>query len=503
MLAVTLLSAHAQNTLLYGTSNDWQAFDNNGNSAGYTVQAVGNFSYGNITVNGLGDTNASAVGATGIAGALQVSPAVPSGWPPPNYSFAGVVAALGGQSTAFFQAIDGQLGSTGSLVSQSGTMIVDFTMPDHSNGGTHFTMAIFLNYAGGWGWTDATSQRDLGPVSTPSGTQEMYEAVIPYNLAACTLYYWEIGPFADTDYQGVNPWYITSWSVVPIPPSIIPAPVYSLFCTSNDFALPTGDSSFLVQADGTWSETNDFVTNGLGNTSSPGGAGLVGSLLVTWNPNIGTNSIWGPIVDLPNENGNWEFLNAIDPGWNWGDLLPAYGNVYIDFTYPDTTGGGSYFQLGISFSYPNSWNEWSPFFSSKTEDLGYQDLNGDELTRATIPYAIPTDSGTYPWQFSPYIFANSDYHPANPFHIANITVSSAPAPAITSISPHGTSLVISGTGGLTGDSYTVFTTTNLALPFSQWTVVGTAGAPFNGPTFSVTNTVPAGPATFYEVMAAP
>jgi hypothetical protein len=388
-------------------------------------------------------------------------------------------------------------------------MIIDFTMPDDTDGGSYFKMAIFLNYAGGWGWSDETSQIDLGPVSTPSGPQEMYEAVIPYNLAACSLWWWEIGPFADTDYQGVNPWYITSWSVVNLPSAPTPAPVYNLFSTSNDFTLPTGDSSFSVQADGAWSETNDFVTNGLGNTISPGGLDTNGSLLVNWptddNASSGsTNSIWGPMVDLPNEGQNAAFLQAIDPGYDPVTTLSgtAYGTVYIDFTQPDTTGGGSYFQVGISFSYAaGGWNEWAPFFSSKATSLGYQDDNGDTLYRATIPYTI-TAGGPLNYGFTPYIFVNSDYHPANPFHIANISVSSSAAPLITNVSLNGTSLVIQGTGGLTGDVYSVYSTTNLLLPLSQWSVVGTAGVQFTGPTFSVTNTVnPASPQTFYCVQA--
>jgi hypothetical protein len=265
--------------------------------------------------------------------------------------------------------------------------------------------------------------------------------------------------------------------------------------------MALGDSSATLQADNTWSETNDVVINGLGDTNSAGGAGIAGSLLVNW---IADDTRFGPIIDLPNEGNNPAFLQAIDPGYDpvTTTSAPAYGNVYVDFTQPDTTDGGSYFQLGISFSYAaNGYGEWSPFFWSKSTDLGYQDDNGDEVYRATIPYTI-TGGGPLNYGFTPYIFVNSDYEPANPFHIANISVSSAAAPLITKVNLQGTTLIVSGTNGLTGDSYSLFSSTNIALPPSQWKLVGTPGTLFTGPTFSITNTVnPAGPSTFYCVKA--
>lgn len=60
-------------------------------------------------------------------------------------------------------------------------------------------------------------------------------------------------------------------------------------------------------------------------------------------------------------------------------------------------------------------------------------------------------------------------------------------PQITGISLSGASLVITGTNGLAGEPYNVLTTTNLALPLSQWTVLPTAT--FSAGSFSLTNTV--------------
>jgi len=490
MLALTLFSAHAQNTLLYGTYNDWQAYTGAGDGwFGYTVQAVSNFSYGNITVNGLGDTNAAAVGQPGTNGALEISPAV-AGWGP--------MFATGGQSLPWIQALDGQYATSSFLTNQSGTMIVTYTVPDHSNDtnastNIYFQLGIYVNAAFTWSDWGSSSTVDLGPVSTPYGTQELMEAVMPYTIPLYNQSYWcEFGFFenTDNDYNGTNPWYITSWYVVPIPESITAAAINNLFSTSNDFALATGVNGFTVQADGTWNSTN-IIVNGFGNTSFPGNAGLAGSLLVNWPTNEnagsgGTNSIWSDAVNLPSESGNNPFQQAVDTAS--GLSVPAYGNIYIDFTQPDTTGGGSYFQLGFSFAWPGSgWWDSTPYFSSSVTDLGYQDDNGEELFRATIPYIL-AGGQEMAWMFSPYVWVNSDYHPANPFHIANISASCSAAPVITNFSLTGSGLLIQGNNGLAGSSFTVFSTTNLAKPFAQWSVVGSPGNPFAGPGWSITDT---------------
>jgi len=497
MLALTLLSGrvHADTTLLYGTYTDWTCWNGTPGASSYTVQAVSNFNYGNLTVNGVGDTNldsnsSSVIGETSMTGALEISPVSPFSWWGPT----GDITAQGGQSNAFFVAIDGTNGSTAGLASHSGSYIVDFTMPDDSLGGSYFHMGIFKNYSGGWGWNDASSQIDLGPVSTPSGTEEMYEAIIPYDLAACTFGYWDTGFLADTDYSGTNNWYITSWSVV-IPPPPCQQVVNTLFATSNDFAQCAAASGASVQTDGTWYETNNFIINGDGNTNAGGGTGLSGSLSVTWDQSM---TRYGNIVELPQEDGNSAFLLDVDTASSLS--VSAYGNIYIDYTQPDTTGGGSYFQLGVGFVWPGSgWYDSQQFFSSKVEDLGYADQNGDELNRATIPYTLV--AGSYmSWDFVTEIWVNSDYSPANPFHIANISVSSSAAPTL-SISSDGTTVTINGTGGIGGDTYTVFKTTDLTKPVSQWSIVGTPGL-FGGPCgFSVTDTMDPNGSVYYCAQA--
>jgi hypothetical protein len=72
-------------------------------------------------------------------------------------------------------------------------------------------------------------------------------------------------------------------------------------------------------------------------------------------------------------------------------------------------------------------------------------------------------------------------------------------PGITGLSVAGDNLVLDGTGGVSGQSYIVLTSTNLALPLDQWTPAVTNLLTANG-NFSVTvsNTVSSEvPARFY------
>jgi len=72
----------------------------------------------------------------------------------------------------------------------------------------------------------------------------------------------------------------------------------------------------------------------------------------------------------------------------------------------------------------------------------------------------------------------------------DISVMSAQPPGIASVSPSGTNLVLSGINGLSGPAYYVLTSTNLTLPFSQWTRVVTNVLSTSGNfTITVTNTV--------------
>jgi autotransporter-associated beta strand protein len=74
----------------------------------------------------------------------------------------------------------------------------------------------------------------------------------------------------------------------------------------------------------------------------------------------------------------------------------------------------------------------------------------------------------------------------------------APQPYITSISLTGTDVVLSGTNSLAGEEYNLLTSTNVALPLSQWTVL--AAGTLSGSVFSITTPVaPGAQQSFYRL----
>jgi hypothetical protein len=69
-----------------------------------------------------------------------------------------------------------------------------------------------------------------------------------------------------------------------------------------------------------------------------------------------------------------------------------------------------------------------------------------------------------------------------------VTSGDAAPPTITEVYTSGTNLIFSGTGGVQGNGYTVISTTNVALPSSNWTPVSSSVFGPGG-TFSVTNAI--------------
>ena len=483
ILALALGSARADNTICYTTDDDWTSW--NSTQGGMTFSATTAFDYDGVTVNGIG--NGTNPGGAGTGGALEISPIVPCGW-----GLDGPFLGVNGITDAMLKAMDGPAAGYGNpQLAQSGTLIVDYTMPDNTLGGTSFTMGIAFQDDAQWGGWQANQLYDLGPVSTPYGTEEMYQAVIPYTLnAAANISYTQIGLWLFTDYQGSNPWYIDSISVVPLPIIVSPPPGQSVFTTYEDFAPWTSAGGDLVQGDLGWSVIVNPI-NGLGNTTAPGAGGTDGSLLVDWSS---LETGWGDIADAPSEGSNTGFMQAIAPGSTGANIAASYGNIYLDYSQPDNTDGGTYFQLGVLLQYQGNW---SPFFWSSTTDLGVQDPFGNEVYEATIPYSIAAEPNNY---FSFGIMVNSDYQPVNGFYIDEISVVAAQAPLITGISLNGTQLTITGINGLASKFFTLLSTTDLSKPKNQWTLVSTGNA-FTGSPFSITTTInPANTPEFYSIL---
>ncbi|MGD0261605.1 MAG: autotransporter-associated beta strand repeat-containing protein [Verrucomicrobiota bacterium] len=82
----------------------------------------------------------------------------------------------------------------------------------------------------------------------------------------------------------------------------------------------------------------------------------------------------------------------------------------------------------------------------------------------------------------------------------NLVVASTavPVPAINSVTLSGANLIFSGTNGSDSGTYHVLTSTNVALPLSNWTSIATGAFSLTG-AFSVTNAVGVNPSRFFII----
>jgi len=196
----------------------------------------------------------------------------------------------------------------------------------------------------------------------------------------------------------------------------------SLFTTYDDWSQWTANAGTTVTPDNTFS-TDTSTVNGLGNTTAPGAAGTSGSLLITWNPSL-TGS-YNDVANAASEYANTAFISALDPGFTpSGGTVVGSGVITLDYSVPQTA-NGTYFQLGILLQYPGN-SYYGTFFTSSTTDLGFQNNYGQEVYRGTIDYTINAGpSGGFGFG----LMYNSDYAPALPFTVDNITlVSAVPEP---------------------------------------------------------------------------
>jgi hypothetical protein len=113
------------------------------------------------------------------------------------------------------------------------------------------------------------------------------------------------------------------------------------------------------------------------------------------------------------------------------------------------------------------------------------------------PYATVTNATTTNYTDNGLINGTNYYYVVSALNIAGESANSAqasatplklPQPRIVGVSIVGGSLMFSGTNGLAGGSYTIWSSTNVATPLTNWTQVGSSNFDGNG-NFSVTNAI--------------
>jgi PKD repeat protein len=82
----------------------------------------------------------------------------------------------------------------------------------------------------------------------------------------------------------------------------------------------------------------------------------------------------------------------------------------------------------------------------------------------------------------------------------SVDIQVLPKPSIGSVTMSAGSLVLNGTGGISGQQYRILTSTNVALPLSSWTTMETGAFAADG-SYSYTNSTPTNQASFFILVS--
>lgn len=258
-------------------------------------------------------------------------------------------------------------------------------------------------------------------------------------------------------------------------------------------------------------DTVEYLNSFTGNADLPGSAG---------------ERIYGWFT--PPATGDYIFFEASDDGSSlWLSTDSSPNNVYQiaqnqdwmdarDWTCSDTGSGEyTYFSSGewrsdqFEMTGGNSGNNIASLISGWAAWPG---VNGDGSIHLTAgnKYYIELDhyqgSGGQNAGVTYKLAGNSDPAPGDASLLTGSAVSSMvpdtilpePVPQIVNIHISGTNVVVTGTNGWVNAAYNVLTSTNVALPLNQWTVLSSKRIDSNG-NFSSTNAVDTTSQHFYII----
>jgi PKD repeat protein len=182
--------------------------------------------------------------------------------------------------------------------------------------------------------------------------------------------------------------------------------------------------------------------------------------------------------------GNYEAILGASPnppiGYLFQTLATTAGGNYLLSFWVNNSAGGNF--LFVSW---NGTNVFGPFLPPTSPFLP------PELQWTNIQLAVIATGTSTVLQF--------EFNINEIIALDDVSVARPPVPAIAGISLSGNNLVFNGADGFSGITYYVLTSTNLALPRSQWTRVATNVLGANGSfSLTVTNAVnPSVPKQFY------
>jgi hypothetical protein len=204
----------------------------------------------------------------------------------------------------------------------------------------------------------------------------------------------------------------------------------SLYTTTDDFAQFNSNAGVTSSLYYSIAST----VNGIGNQSSPGGTGGVGSLQLA--SLVGYDWISGGSLPSPTA----AAFQALSPGSSRqysaesgggaGTMLPASGTITMDVETGNLI-GYNYYQFGIGLNYNGNYN-----FDFSTSSSTFTGADGNTWSHLVIPYTTQAASLTY---FGWGLIENSGSPGVGgeTFYVDNIQIQAAPEPGTMALAAMG------------------------------------------------------------------
>ena len=206
-----------------------------------------------------------------------------------------------------------------------------------------------------------------------------------------------------------------------------------LYTTTNDFSQFAGGGGVVSSL----FYSDNGAVNGVGNTTTPGGADAVGSLQLIspggWSGWLGGSDFSGPSLGLfnalaPGSTRPW----SPESGFGPGNFLAHSGNISFD-VYRGNFTDWSWF--GINFNYNGYWGpQWA---ASSYDFIG---ADGNTWTHFDVPYTINATAGTT--YFGMALAHNAGAIGGQTYYVDNFQIAAVPEPGAAALLGLGLSALL-------------------------------------------------------------